>query len=446
MRDLLAVLARQLPEERARFLASLSATELRALAEDWLSQALPGQTEPAGDWRTWVLMAGRGFGKTRAGAEWVLARARAFPNTRIALVGGSLDEVAKVMVEGESGLIACARANEKLSWRPTTGKLRLPGGAIALAYSGASPGRLRGPQHQFAWADELAKWARPEETWNNLQLGLRLGGLQQAVVTTTPQQVAALGQILNAPGTVLGGGRTVDNFYLPDSFISAMLDAYGGTRLGRQELDGELLGEADGALWTRAMIEACRCAMPERRALGRVVVAVDPPASAGGDACGIIVCSRMQDGRGIVLADCSIAGERPQGWARRVAAAAEAWAADRVIAEANNGGEMVEDVLRSVSPGLPVKLVHAGRGKGARAEPVAVLFEAKRCLFAGTFPELEDQLTALTADGFTGGGSPDRADAMVWALTELVVRAPALPRVRGLGGANSLPGHEGATI
>jgi len=432
MRDLLAILALQLPEDRIRFLASLSVTELRALAEDWLSQALPGQVEPAGDWRTWVLMAGRGFGKTRTGAEWVLAKARAHPKARIALVGGSLDEVAKVMVEGESGLIACARLHEKLRWRPTTGRLRFPGGALALAYSGASPGRLRGPQHQFAWADELAKWARPEETWNNLQLGLRLGELQQALVTTTPQNVPGLRQILGSPGTMLGGGRTVDNIHLPASFVAAMLDAYGGTRLGRQELDGELLGEAEGALWTRDMIEACRCPMPERAALGRVVVAVDPPASAGGDDCGIIVCSRIEDGRGIVLADCSVAGERPQGWARRVAAAADAWAADRVIAEANNGGEMVEDVLRSVAPGLPVKLVHAGRGKGARAEPVAVLFEAKRCLFAGSFPELEDQLTALTAEGYTGSGSPDRADAMVWALTELVVRAPALPRVRGL--------------
>ena len=432
IRDLLSVLARQLPENRARFLDSLSATELRALAEDWLSQALPGQTEPAGKWRTWVLMAGRGFGKTRAGAEWVLARARAHPNARIALVGGSLDEVAKVMVEGESGLIASARLHEKLSWRPTTGRLRFPTGALALAYSGASPGRLRGPQHQFAWADELAKWARPEETWNNLQLGLRLGEPQQALVTTTPQSVPALRQILNSPGTVIGGGRTGDNIYLPDSFVVAMLEAYGGTRLGRQELDGELLGEADGALWTRDMIEGCRCPMPERDALGRVVVAVDPPASAGGDACGIVVCSRTEDGRGIVLADCSISGERPQGWARRVAAAAEAWGADRVVAEGNNGGEMVEDVLRSVAPGLPVKLVHAHRGKGARAEPVAVLFEAKRCLFAGSFPELEDQLTALTAKGFSGGGSPDRADAMVWALTELVVRAPAMPRVRAL--------------
>jgi phage terminase large subunit-like protein len=206
---------------------------------------------------------------------------------------------------------------------------------------------------------------------------------------------------------------------------------YGGTRLARQELGGELLGEAEGALWTRAMIEACRCAMPHRGELERVIVAVDPPASAGGDACGIVVCGTLGDGRGVVLADLSAGGLRPQRWARRVAQAAKGWTADRVIAEANNGGEMVEDVLRTVEAGLPVRLVHAARGKGARAEPVAALFEARRCLFAGSFPELEDELAAMTADG-RRGPSPDRADAMVWAMTELILRAPAAPRVRSL--------------
>ena len=210
-----------------------------------------------------------------------------------------------------------------------------------------------------------------------------------------------------------------------------MIAAYGGTRLGRQELDGELLGEAEGALWTRDMIEACRCPMPARDALKRVIVAVDPPATAAGDACGIVVCATLADGRGVVLADCSAAGLSPRGWARRVAATARAWDADRVIAEANNGGEMVEEVLRASDSGLPVRLVHAARGKGARAEPVALLFEARRCLFAGAFPELEDELTAITADGH-GSRSPDRADAMVWALTELVLRAPAEPRVRAM--------------
>ena len=431
VRSLLAILARADEQVRGRVLDSLSATDGRALLEDWGSQALERQRVPAGDWRTWLLMAGRGFGKTRTGAEWVLEKARANPEARIALIGASLDDVAKVMVEGESGLLACARAHERLRWRPTTGKLRFPSGALAIAYSGASPARLRGPQHHFAWADELAKWAKPTEAWDNLQLGLRLGERPQAVVTTTPGPTPLLRAILAHPETRTSRGRTFDNPYLPGAFVEAMKADYGETRLGRQELDGELLGEAEGALWTRALIDERRCAMPGRDELGRVLVAVDPPGSAGGDACGIVVAG-LAGGKGVVLADCSVSGLRPDGWARRVATAAEGWAADRVIAEANNGGEMVEAVLRTVAPGLPVRLVHASRGKGARAEPVAAAFEAGRCAFAGCFPELEDELCALTAHGFAGGGSPDRADAMVWGLSELVLKAPGVPRVRRL--------------
>ena len=234
--------------------------------------------------------------------------------------------------------------------------------------------------------------------------------------------------------TATSGGRTVDNPYLSTAFVSAMIAAYGGTRLARQELDGELLGEAEGAVWPRATIEACRCAMPERSALTRVVVAVDPPASATGDACGIVVCGTLSDGRGVVLADCSAGGLSPRGWAARVASAAAAWDADRVIAEANNGGEMVAEVIRSVGADLPLKLVHARFGKGARAEPVAALFEGRRCLFAGAFPALEDELAAMTVAGpGAGRHSPDRADAMVWALSELMLRrGGGEPRVRGL--------------
>jgi phage terminase large subunit-like protein len=429
IRSLLWILSRQEAADRARVLDSLSATDRRALAEDWESQALTGQIAPGGEWRTWLLMAGRGFGKTRAGAEWVLEKARSNAKARIALIGASLDEVAKVMVEGESGLLASARLHEHLRWRPTTGKLRFPSGALAIAYSGASPARLRGPQHHFAWADELAKWAKPKEAWDNMQLGLRLGERPQAVVTTTPGPTPLLRRILDHSETRKTGGRTFDNPYLPSAFVEAVTADYGGTRLGRQELDGELLGEAEGALWTRELIEERRCAMPDRDALGRVLVAVDPPGSAGGDACGIVV-GGLCGGKGLVLADCSVSGLRPEGWARRVAAAAESWAADRVIAEANNGGEMVDAVLKTVAPALPLRLVHAGRGKGARAEPVAAAFEAGRCLLAGCFPELEDELCALTAHGFVGGGSPDRADAMVWALSELVLTAPGVPRVR----------------
>jgi phage terminase large subunit-like protein len=431
VRALLRILAKEPAERQAEVFDALSPTFQRALAEEWTSQAHGGQLVPKGEWRTWLIMAGRGFGKTRAGAEWVLEKARQGQGARIALIGASLDEVTKVMVEGESGLLACARAHERLRWRPSIGKLRLPNGALAIAYSGASPERLRGPQHHFAWADELAKWARPQQAWDNLKLGLRLGEHQQAMVTTTPRPMPLLRALLAAAETRVTGGRTFDNPHLPSAFVEAMRADYGGSRIGRQELEGELLGEAEGALWTRDLIEARRCPMPNRSALGRVVVAVDPPASAAGDACGIVVAG-LAGGRGLVLADCSIAGLRPEGWARRVAAAAEAWAADRVIAEANNGGEMVETVLRTIGRALPVRLVHASRGKGARAEPVAAAFEAGRCLFAGCFPELEDELCALTAAGASGGESPDRADAMVWALTELVLKAPGEPRIRGL--------------
>ena len=419
------------PEVRAEVWDQLSASDTRSVEQDWSWRAHCGQIEPAGGWRNWLILAGRGFGKTRTGAEWVLARARETPGARIALVGGSLDEVAAIMVEGESGLLACAQTGERLVWRSTIGKLRFPSGAVAMAYSGASPDRLRGPQHHFAWADEIAKWDYPDATWDNLQMGLRLADPSRAIVTTTPKPVPLIGRLMADPETAVTGGRTFDNVHLPESFVAAMRHTYEGTRLGRQELDGALLGEAEGALWTRDIIEARRTAMPRREELVRVVVGVDPPASENG-ACGIVVCGRLGGGRGAVLADCSIAGARPEGWAARVAAAFAAWDADRVIAEANNGGSMVESVLRTAAPGLPIKLVHASRGKSARAEPVAAAFEAGRCLFAGQFAELEDELTALTPGGFGGGRSPDRADAMVWALTELVVNLPPEPRVRGL--------------
>jgi phage terminase large subunit-like protein len=426
---MMRILAKCTPEVRARVWDLLPASFLRSLEEEWDWQALKGQRDPAGGWRNWLMLAGRGFGKTRTGAEWVLARARETPDARIALVGGSLDEVATIMIEGESGLLACARTGERLVWRSTIGRLKFPNGAVATAYSGASPDRLRGPQHNFAWADEIAKWQYPDESWDNLQMGLRLGDHARAVVTTTPRPIALIHRLMADAETRATGGRTFDNPHLPETFVAAMERTYAGSRLGRQELDGLVLGEAEGALWTREVIDARRCAMPRREELGRVVIGVDPPASEEG-ACGIVVCGLLADGRGAVLADCSVAGARPEGWAARVAAAFSAWSADRVIAEANNGGRMVESVLRTAAPGLPIRLVHASQGKSARAEPVAAAFETGRCLFAGGFAELEDELTALTPSGYSGGRSPDRADAMVWALTELVVNQPPEPRVR----------------
>ena len=418
--------------ERAEIWAALTAEDQEALLVDFSHFAHQGQLAPPGDWRIWLMLAGRGFGKTRAGAEWVLGHARRNPKLRIALVGGSIDEVARVMVEGDSGIIACAAPGEQLDWSISRSELRFPSGAVAHAFSGCHGDRLRGPQHHLAWADELGKWADPDAAWDNLMMGLRLGPRPRVLITTTPGNVRLLKRIQKLDGVVHSRGRTVDNPHLPAAFIEAMEAAYRNTRLGRQELDGVLLEEADGALWSRELLEQRRSPLPAEAQLARVVVGVDPPARDNGDACGIVVCGRLQDGTGLVLADASVAAEGPRGWAAKVTGAALAWRAERVVAEANNGGQMVAEVLRAVDACLPVKLVHASRGKGARAEPIAALFESGRCALAGHFPQLEDELTALTVAGYTAGGSPDRADAMVWALSELMLGPTGIPRLRGL--------------
>ena len=431
LRRLMWALEHCRPEQRERLFGELSSADQRALEQAWAWQARAAQDPPPGNWRTWLIMAGRGFGKTRTGAEWVLEQARRLPHARVALVGASIEEAARVMVRGESGLIACARTGETVEFKPSLNQVRLPNGGLAALFSGASPDGLRGPQHHFAWCDELAKWHKPQETWDMLQMGLRLGDLPRVLITTTPASVEPLIALAADRQVAVTGGTTFDNAALPPAFVEAMRRDYGASRLGRQELFGELLGEAEGALWTRDVLEACRRAPPSPEEIVRVVVGVDPPAGNQGDACGIIVCARTIDARIAVLADASVCGKRPDGWARAVSAAARLWGADRVIAESNNGGLMVEQVLRGAVPDLPIRLVHASRGKAARAEPVAAAFEAGRCVLAGRFPALEDQLVMFTAEGFCGRGSPDRADAMVWAVTALL-KPVAMPRVRGL--------------
>ncbi|MGZ8287304.1 MAG: DNA-packaging protein [Allosphingosinicella sp.] len=434
---ILWTLIRLPPGARRRVLASMPDPAVRAIVDEWWWQARLGQIEPLAcedgqPWRIWALIAARGFGKTRVGAEWVSQRARETPDARIALVAESMDEAVRVMIEGESGILAVARCDERPLWIASRGRLEFPSGALAFVY-GAEPGRLRGPQHHYAWCDELAKWRHADAAWDNLMMGLRLGTTPRTLVTTTPAPVPALKRILSRlPRVVRTHGRTAEN---PDSapdFRTAMQEMYAGTRLGRQELEGELLDDLPGALWTRDMIEAARAPMPPRAFFGRIVIGVDPPASAGGDSCGILVCGLGGDDLGYVLADLSVAGERPEGWARRVAAGAEAWGAQKVVAEKNQGGDMVESVLRAADSRLPVKLVHARGSKAARAEPVALRFETGRAKLAGAFPELEDELCGLTYAGFEGASdSPDRADAMVWAMSELFeTRAP--PRIRRL--------------
>lgn len=421
--------------DRSFVIGPLADVMKRALGECWQWWAhdgqIPAPSTSGNYWRVWIIMAGRGFGKTLAGAQWVSDLARRDGTLRIALVGATVEDVRKVMIEGESGILAVAQTGEHPVWLADKGELRFPSGAVAHAYSAESFEKLRGPQHHFAWCDELGKWRNAGACWDNMMLGLRLGEAPRVLVTTTPRPTPLLRRLVREEGVHIARGRTQDNTHLPDDFVASVEAMYAGTRLGRQELDGELLEDVPGALWTHALIETRRT--PARPEMRRIVVAVDPPASAEGDACGIVVAGLGVDMRGYVLADCSVAGLSPEGWARAVANAAEVWKADRVVAEANQGGDMVISTLRAADVALPVKKVHASRGKVARAEPVAALYEAGKAFHAGCFPELEDQLCGLVAGGSYEGpcNSPDRADALVWALTELMLgKAGAAPRVR----------------
>ncbi|MEJ7933378.1 terminase family protein [Sphingobium sp. AN558] len=427
--------------ERDRVLAGLDEAAAERLALDWRWHARPEQIAPDGEWRIWLMMAGRGFGKTRAGAEWVREVAEGDPRARIAIVGATLGEARSVMVEGASGLLSIAPWWNRPAFAPALRRLIWPNGAMATLYGAAEPEALRGPQFSHGWADEIAKWPGGVTAWDNMMMGLRLGRKPRVLATTTPRPVPLVRALVAREGfdAIVTRGRTADNAaHLADGFVEAMMASYGGTRLGRQELDGELIEEVEGALWTRDLIERCRVAhVPGRGdalALSRVVVAVDPPASAHGDACGIVVAGTGGDGRAYVIADASIGGQSPEGWARAVAVAAATHGADKVVAEANNGGAMVESVLRAADAGLPVRLVHASRGKVARAEPVAALYEAGRVAHRGAFPQLEDEMCGLVmGGGYVGPGrSPDRADALVWALTELMLGRRGEARVRGV--------------
>ena len=426
-------------EERFAELAKLTPIERSEMRFHWKLWARRSQLAPEGDWHCWLVSAGRGFGKTRAGAEWVRDEARRHPDMRIALVGASLAEARSVMVEGESGLLAVCPPENMPVFEPSLRRVCWPNGAQATLYSAGEPESLRGPQHHIAWCDEIAKWDNASEramrAWDNLMMGLRLGETPRVVATTTPRPVPLIRRLCAEEDTgqlILTRGSSYENGpNLPERFIKTMRRKYGSTALGRQELDGVLLEDVEGALWSRSMLEACREEVPVE-AMTRIVIGVDPPVSAKGDECGIVVCGVSESGAACVLADCSLARPSPERWARKVAETAAAWNADRVVAEANQGGAMVGSVLRAADVSLPVKLVHASRGKVARAEPVAALYEAGRVRHAGMFAKLEDQLCGLMAGGgYEGPGrSPDRADALVWALTELMLGKAARPRIR----------------
>lgn len=384
------------------------------------------------------MLGGRGAGKTRAGAEWVRAHARALPEARIALIGETLADARTVMVEGVSGLLAVHPPGARPLFEPSKRQVTWPCGAVAHLFSAEDPESLRGPQFTAAWSDELCKWRRPQETWDMLQFGLRLGDAPRQVVTTTPRPVPLIKALLSDARTVVTRVATSANAAnLAPSFLEAIVGRYRGTRLGRQELDAELLEDREDSLWPRALIERHRVSVaPE---LSRVVVAVDPPASSGAraDACGIVVAGRAaawpgQDARAYVLGDETVEGARPLDWARAVVAAYRRFEADRIVVEVNQGGELVETVLHQVDASVPVRPVRASRGKVLRAEPVAALYERGLVSHVGMLPALEDEMCDFGLDGLSGGSSPDRVDALVWALTDLCLRSAGEPRVRAL--------------
>ncbi|GHC46348.1 large terminase [Gemmobacter tilapiae] len=429
------------------FLGGLSEGALLALP--WLFEfwALPHQLPPEGAWKTWVIMGGRGAGKTRAGAEWVRAEVEgagpldAGRSRRVALVGETVDQAREVMIFGESGILACSPPDRRPEWQAGRKQLVWPNGAVGQVFSAHEPESLRGPQFDAAWVDELAKWKKGAEVWDMLQFALRLGDHPRQVVTTTPQNVAVLKGILRNPSTVVTHAPTEANrAYLAASFLEEVKGRYGGTRLGRQELEGLLLEDAEGALWTARGLEAAR--VEDVPALTRIVVAVDPPVTGHGasDECGIVVAGVVAEGpvqgwKAYVLEDASVQGATPDGWARAAVSAMERHGADRLVAEVNQGGDLVEAVVRQVRGNVAYRGVRASRGKVARAEPVAALYEQGRVHHVRGLGRLEDQMCQMTATGFEGKGSPDRVDALVWALTALIIEpgdAARKPQVRSL--------------
>lgn len=415
------------------------------LFEFW---ALNHQVPPIEDWHNWVVMGGRGAGKTRAGSEWVRAQVEgsrpldAGRCSRIALVGETLEQVREVMVFGESGILACSPPDRRPVWNETRRQLIWANGATARAFSAHDPERLRGPQFDGAWVDELAKWRNADETWAMLQMCLRLGDDPRAVVTTTPKNVPVLKELLAGDSTVVTRAPTSANAaYLAASFLEEVTRKYGGTRLGRQELDGELLEDCEGALWTFANLDAVR--VDELPEFDRIVVAVDPPVTGheGSDDCGIVAVGVVTQGapqnwRAVVIEDATVSAASPLEWAEAAVDTMHRHGADRMVAEVNQGGDMVRTIVHQVDPLVPYRAVHAHQGKGARAEPVAALYEQGRVGHVAGLQDLEAQMCRMTVRGFDGRGSPDRVDALVWALHEVMIEPAAgwrRPQVRSLG-------------
>lgn len=407
--------------------------------------AMDHQLPPEGNWRTWVIMGGRGAGKTRAGAEWVRTQVEgakaADPGKckRLALVGETFDQARDVMVFGDSGILACSPPDRRPKWVATRRMLEWPNGATAQVFSARDYEGLRGPQFDGAWVDELAKWPTAEKAWDMLQFGLRLGDTPQQIVTTTPRSVPILRDILDSPNTVVTHAKTESNrANLAASFLEDVRRRYGGTRLARQELDGVLLDAVEGALWKADYFRPSSGAGD----YDTIFIAVDPPAThkVTSDLCGISVVGISQKGdpkdwTATVLADRSFKANTPGDWALRVVEAYHSYNATAVVAEVNQGGDMVTSILRAVDPLVPLQAVHASKSKAARAAPIALLYEQGKITHAPGLGDLEDQLCQITHHGFMGSGSPDRADALVWALTVGLLnpmRRAMRPSVRAL--------------
>jgi phage terminase large subunit-like protein len=431
-------------EERVQLLKEMKLGEMDFLNEHWEIFAhhhqFPPDLAPNGDpWHTWLMIGGRGAGKTRAGAEWVRAQALGLPPfatekaARIALVGETEHDVREVMIEGVSGLLAVHGWHERPTWLPSRKRLEWKDGQVAQAFSAEDPQSLRGPQFSCAWSDEMAKWRYAEAAFDMLQFGLRLGSQPRQLITTTPRPTALLKRLIEDPTSVVTRATTRDNANnLAPTFLRTVMGRYAGTQLGRQELEGEIIEDRPDALWSRALLESLR--VSEAPPLQRIVVAVDPPASSGGRAaaCGIVAAGITDDGICYVLADDSVSGLTPNGWAMKAIALWHRLRADALVAEVNQGGEMVRTVINGIDSSVPVTSVHATRGKWVRAEPVAALYEQGRVKHAGIFAALEDEMCDFGVSGLSGGRSPDRLDALVWAIGALVFQARNGPRIRAL--------------
>ncbi len=432
------------PTQRLHILTQLNETELETLATTWDVFAHPHQCPPQTaanglPWLTWLLVGGRGAGKTRAGAEWIRAQALGLPPfasepaARIALVGETEHDVREVMIEGVSGLLAVHPRRDRPNWSPSRKRLEWPNGAVAYAFSAEDPESLRGPQFGCAWSDEMAKWRYAEATFDMLQFGLRLGSQPRQLITTTPRPTALLKRLMIDPSSAVTRAPTQANaLNLAPTFLKSVMARYQGTRLGRQEIDGEIIEDRPDALWSRALIESCR--VDGAPSLARIVVAVDPPASSSkrADACGIVAAGISESGLVFVLADDTVSAATPSAWAAKAIALWRRLEADALVAEVNQGGEMVSAVIKQVDSTVPVTPARAMRGKWLRAEPVATLYEQGRVKHAGAFPALEDEMCDFGSGGLSSSRSPDRLDALVWAITALTTAARVAPRMREL--------------